>query len=215
MKRVAISVEGRTEEGFVRDLIVPYLSHYNVFVEARPVVTKNVIDGPNHVGGDISVDRAVNEIRKLLPNFDHVTTLYDFYGFRRRLENETVDALEQRLASEVNSRSFTPYIQQHEFEALLFCGDGVIERLFRSDAGQAELTEIADRFISPELINDGRDTAPSKRLEAIFDRHLKRRYKKVAFGRLMAVEIGLERMCEQCPRFSSWIAGLRQLDEAA
>lgn len=213
MKRVAISVEGRTEEGFINDLVVPHLARYDVFMEAKPVVTKTVIDGPNHVGGSVSVDRAVNEIRKLLPSFDHVTTLYDFYGFRRRQDGETVEALEMRIASAVESWAFTPYIQQYEFEALLFCDDGVIQKLFQSDEGGAEFDAIVRRYANPELINDGRETAPSKRLDDIFTRHLKRPYKKVAFGRLIAGEIGLERMCERCPRFSRWLAELRQLND--
>lgn len=213
MIRIGISVEGPTEREFVNALIAPYLTEHGVYASPTPICTKTVIDGPNHVGGDVSVERVVKEIRELLPKFDHVTTLYDFYGFKRRLVGESVDDLEHRIARAIDSRNFTPYVQLHEFEALLFSGVGVLTRLFASESADAELVAIASAVASPELINDGANTAPSKRLNLIFSTHLQRRYRKVVFGRMIAAEIGLEQIRMRCPRFSDWLRGLQQLGE--
>jgi hypothetical protein len=33
--------------------------------------------------GNISIDRVSGKLNRLIHNFDFVTTLYDFYGFKR------------------------------------------------------------------------------------------------------------------------------------
>jgi hypothetical protein len=63
---------------------------------------------------------------------------------------------------------FLPYLQLHEFEGLLFSDPTA----FASGIGQPHLTaqfeKIRNAFPSPEDINDGPNTAPSKRVLAIY-----------------------------------------------
>jgi hypothetical protein len=68
--RLALSVEGRTEKEFVDNVLSSHLQQYFVYVEARTVRTKEVVDGPNHTGGAVNLDRVIREVRSLLPNFD-------------------------------------------------------------------------------------------------------------------------------------------------
>ncbi len=88
MKRVAIVVEGDTEEEFVKQVLQPHLG-------ARGVVA--VAMKPNSRGGNISVERLAPAMAKLSWNFDAVTSLVDFYEFKRKQPNETVEDLEARI----------------------------------------------------------------------------------------------------------------------
>ncbi|HOV14336.1 MAG TPA: DUF4276 family protein [Spirochaetota bacterium] len=49
-------------------------------------------------------------------------------------------------------------------------------------------------------INDGLETAPSKRLEKIISN-----YQKVFYGAIICQEIGIETIINKCPRFGEWI----------
>ena len=58
----------------------------------------------------------------------------------------------------------------------------------------------------PELINDGAETAPSKRI-------LKQipEYDKVTAGWTVAEQIGLTTLRHKCPHFNDWLTRLEQL----
>ncbi len=73
MVRLAISVEGSTEEHFVNKILRPHLQALEIY--ATPLLL-----GRN--GGDVSFGRIKKELNYLANSFDKVTTLYDFYGFR-------------------------------------------------------------------------------------------------------------------------------------
>ncbi len=77
MVRLAISVEGSTEERFMKLVIVPYLEKHKIF--ATPLlISKN--------GGDVSLSRIKKDLNNLARSFDKVTTFYDFYGFHGKEE---------------------------------------------------------------------------------------------------------------------------------
>ena len=208
--RLALCVEGRTEKEFVDNILSPHLERFSIYATATIVVTKHVPDGKNHTGGAVSLDRVVNDVRRLTRHFDHVSTLFDLYGFKGRHAGESADALEARLGAAVNSRNFIPYIQRYEFEALLFARPAAAETLFGADLSQA-LAEIANRFANPEDINDAPETAPSRRLEALFLKHRNERFRKVVDGPLLALDIGLDAIRTRCPRFNIWLTRLESL----
>jgi hypothetical protein len=55
-------------------------------------------------------------------------------------------------------------------------------------------------YPNPELINEGKETAPSKRLEKQIPG-----YKKVVFANRIAQAIGLSAMRRKSPHFNDWI----------
>lgn len=61
-------------------------------------------------------------------------------------------------------------------------------------------------FGNPEMINDGSETAPSKRLSKII-----KGYSKVNYGSLVAQEIGLLKIRAKCSRFNEWIIKLENI----
>ena len=73
MIRLAIVVEGETEEDFVKRVLAAHLRARGV--EPQPIL-------PHGRGGNISVARLVPAIAELSRNFDFVTSLVDFYGFK-------------------------------------------------------------------------------------------------------------------------------------
>lgn len=68
--------------------------------------------------------------------------------------------------------------------------------------------EIANGFDSPELINDGPTTAPSKRIIAEIPEYA---FQKSTAGPLIAARIGLDVMRARCPNFGEWLGRLEAL----
>lgn len=206
MFRVGISVEGQTEAEFVEQILQPHLSKFQVSAVATIIVTKRVVNGPNHAGGSLSLGRVEPQIRRLLPSFDLVTTFYDYYGFRDREDGETADGLAGRMARTLDQpRNFRPYIQSYEFEALLFAAPDAIGPLVGGAHAVAELKDIVRQCGEPEAIDDGQETCPSARLDGLFNRHMKRGYRKIRDGNRLADSIGIASMRNACPRFGEWL----------
>ena len=209
MTRLAITVEGFTEHLFVRSVLVDHLRQCRV--ETTPILI-GVAGGGR--GGDVSVDRLVKDLLHLRRSFDAVSTLVDFYGFRRK-GDATVSELEQQILQAVTSRRaptgrprvVLPYVQKHEFEALLFSDADCFAELREAPGGiVAALRSIRDRFATPEDIDDGRETAPSKRIRALMPG-----YNKAGQGQTVASRIGLPTIRAECPRFDAWVRRLEAL----
>ena len=207
MTRVAISVEGETEEEFVKKSLAAHLQARGVY--ATPVLigrARRRVRG----GGNVTIDRLVNEMRHLRHSFDAVTSLVDFYGFRDKggmSPDALLQAIQDRIGEFEDGPAF-PYVQVHEFEGLLFSDVGAFERVF-GDAPITDLRSIRSDFNTPEDINDSAQTAPSKRIGRLI-----RGYRKTLDGPLLALEIGLERIRSECPRFDKWLRRLESLCEA-
>ena len=147
-------------------------------------------------------------------DFDFVTSLVDFYGFRDK-ENLTRCELERRIDEDVDrriNRSWNqtrvfPYVQRYEFEGLLFSDVGTFSTLIDAPRGSVEaLRVIRSQFPTPEDVNDNKDTAPSKRIKKLIPRYRKRRD-----GPEMARLMGLTAIRVECPRFDAWVKRLENL----
>ncbi|MCF8003013.1 MAG: DUF4276 family protein [Chromatiaceae bacterium] len=106
-------------------------------------------------------------------------------------------------------RKLLPYVQCHEFEALLFSDIEAFDWLLDAwtETTRAAMQEILADIPDPEAINDSKQTAPSKRLDAIFGG----RYSKTEHGPLIAETIGLAVIRAHCPRFDCWLKILEDL----
>nr|WP_294841921.1 DUF4276 family protein [uncultured Methylotenera sp.] len=197
MVRIGISVEGPTEERFIKAVLAPYLA------------AKNISITPISMGGDVNVDRIKSELKNIGYSFDYVTTLYDFYRFKKKLEGENKAGLEHRISDAVHASikpKLIPYIQMYEFEGLLFsCPEGMERGL--NELGVKEWCQtVLDSFDGdPEKINNSVDTAPSKRLEK------ETGYRKTTHGPNIAKEIGIEKIREMCAGFNEWLTKLETL----
>ena len=212
MIRLAISVEGQTEETFVKDVLADHLQSKDV--APIPVLFGRARTG-SAGGGNVSVERLVSDMVRLHRSFDAVTSLVDFYGFRGKGEL-TVEALEERLMQEIGARvpgaaRVIPYVRKHEFEGLLFsdvAAFGAIGGATNQTIGT--LVAVRQQFATPEDINDNPESAPSKRIATAVSG-----YRKRLHGPLVARKAGLEKIRAECPRFSAWLTCIEGLGRPA
>ena len=216
-----IVVEGQTEETFVRDVLKPHLDACGVEVSAHPLnkIEKSARDQPGGLNNYAQAETDINLwLRTDQDENARVTTMFDLYalpedfpGYRdadlHRDLYRRVQALEDALAHEINDSRFIPYIQLHEFEALLLCDPRKFETYFYDcPDGIVNLVNMVAGFESPEHVND--EDPPSKRI----DRELLNYYNfKRAAGADAAKQIGLDEMRVQCKHFADWLVKLERL----
>ncbi len=197
MKRLGVSVEGATEREFINRILRPHLTQFGM--------TTTAID----LRGNVSLDKIRDNLPKMFGQFDLVSTFVDFYGFKDRGQH-SIAQLERvilALASEAQQQRFIPYVQQYEFEALLFAAPAAaVEWLGGTQLNLANMREAVRRCGSPELVNDSIHTSPSHRLQALFAH-----YDKKLHGPEIVELAGLSEIRAQCPRFHAWLGRLEAL----
>ena len=221
--RLNIIAEGQTEETFVNLILKPHLSQFSVGVSARVVTTRKE-RGAKYRGGLGTYSKARRDITlwtKRDRNTDvRFTTMFDLYGLptdfpgynAAAVQNDPyqrVETLEDALSKDISDRRFIPYIQLHEFEALLLSAPQELDSQFDSRAaGITRLVTMVSRFSSPEHINDGSNTAPSKRIIREIPEYEGR---KASAGPIVAGRIGLPTLRSKCAHFAGWLAKLENL----
>lgn len=225
VKRIFVVCEGQTEVNFVKRLLTPYfVSQTKIFIPVTVLTKRDNRQGKMYKGGMSSFAKAHITIEKTLANLKDkdtfVTTMFDFYklpsdtpGMDKMTDindsYEKVELLENEIRTfdikRLTFDAYFPYIQLHEFESFLFADlDRLAEAYF--DYNIESLRECSIKIKNPELINNGEDTAPSKRiLSCIPD------YDKVVTGISILEKIGIKRLKEVCKHFSEWIKKLEQL----
>ena len=214
MKRLAVTVEGGTEDEFVKRVLAAHLR--TTGIEPTPILLGRA--RRQFGGGNVSVERLASEMVELFRSFDAVTSFVDFYGFRRKgrqsaedLEDALARRLRRALRRRWNPSRVIPYVQRHEFESLLFSNvDAFGHTLGARPSAVRELRAIRAQFSTPEDINDSTETCPSRRIERCLPLFGKRRD-----GPLVAENIGLEAIRRECPRFRAWLGRLETMGSAS
>lgn len=123
---------------------------------------------------------------------------------------QRVNYLETAFKNDINHKKLLPYIQLFEFEGLLFSDVQAIDECFTltldAPSQLEKLHHIRSQYPTPEHINDGDNTAPSKRLSALYPI-----YDKVLHGSLISETIGLNKLRQECPHFDKWVSCLEHL----
>lgn len=222
MVEVYVIAEGQTEERFIKDLVAPALKHLSVFI--KPILMNT---SKTSKGGAVTLDRLKFNLRNSMRQHPQVyfTTFLDLYGLdtsfpayheTKSLEvYQRVDALEKTLDELIvneyacRPERFFSYIQPHEFEGLLF--SDVVSLVSTEETWlkyQDALTTMRNNVETPEHINDSRETAPSKRLEKTLRQP---NYHKTRHGALIAKNITLSKIEQECSHFHGWMNHLRGL----
>ena len=227
MIRILIFCEGQTEEEFVKGLIVPHFSFLGAYVSYKMFHTKMTpVKGSLPKGGLGSYEKVKKQIvdackhdRNLI-----VTTMIDFYGLPDDFSRIGLDKnngsiehaieIENRFYEDIQCRNFIANLVIHEFEALLFSKPSAFQGLFHDESVKI-IQSMTDKHETPEHINSGVDTSPSKRLinnlynyydnKKVFD------YNKRKHGFKVASDITLQTMREKCRHFNDWITRLENL----
>ena len=214
-QKIIVLVEGQTEERFAKTILQPHLLTKNVDLAVTILNTKTVKDGANFKGGVTSYAQVKNDLTRLFYDSSAklITTMLDYYalptdfpGFSAQTGScyEKTAHLEQEFAQNINKANFLPYLQLHEFEALLFSSiDDIVDTMPNGDRKRVDLEAIKREFSNPEEINNRPETCPSRRLLGLFPD-----YNKTVYGTLISSNIGLDVMRRECPHFNEWLVKL-------
>ncbi len=220
MSRVVAIVEGYTEQAFCRSVLAPELGAKGVFLEAQ------LVGKPGQKGGVRSWESARRDILNALKQQAGraCTTMFDYYGLpgdwpgvregKEKLSSLGVGVVEQKMHEDICSalgsgfeaRRFVPYIQLHEFEALLFCGPKELSDVLQTPTLESKFQEILKKAGEPESIDNDPNTAPSKRISSLAPR-----FQKTLHGATTTQRIGLGRLRAGCPHFAAWLVTLEAL----
>ena len=214
MIRLFVLVEGPTEESFVNKVLAPALW------------VRQVHPTPILLHGRTNYERVSREVLIILKQDQsaYCTTMIDFYGLGRGFPGTSASSnapgltkvrqieatFKQDICAKVPSLRpdvrFVPYLQLHEYEALLFSHPETLAAAVHKPLLARPFRAIRDAVASPEEIDDGPTTAPSKRILAVHPS-----YSKVIEGVQAAASIGIQRICRECPHFREWIETLEGL----
>lgn len=217
MRHIIIVCEGETEQEFSRNLLSPFFLKQDAIVYAPKFKHSN--------GGIVPWATLKTQLtHHLLHEPDAiVTTLIDYYRIKRSYaypgweSAQAITDIGDRLATmqhamlqefDENLRHrFVPYIQFHEFEALLFSDIEALKSRFDIDkTNMANLQKAVDSHETPEHINNQPATAPSVRLIKAIPG-----YDKTLDGMSIAQSIGLDKIRAKCPLFNRWLEQLTAL----
>jgi hypothetical protein len=225
MIRLHMVVEGQTEETFVNRLLAEHLGRFDLSVDVRRVETSRR-RAKIYRGGLLHYRKVRKDISLWMKedqNPDaYFSTMFDLYALPDDFPEfdlaakfptpyERVIALEDAFGRDIQHPRFIPYIQLHEFEALLFSDPSKFDWEFIDhDKEIRKLIEIANSFNTPELIDDNPQTAPSKRIIKEIPEYSGR---KSSAGPIIAEKIGIQAMREKCVHFNDWVTRLESLDD--
>lgn len=219
MARLIVIVEGATEESFISNVLAPELWQHNVYASAI------IVGRPGHRGGRVNYARYSGDVLKMLKQDSsaYCSTMVDFYrlgdGFpghpppagianidkARRVEAAILADTVRQIPDFRPDVRFIPYIQLHEYEGLLFSEPQVFADAINKPTMSTAFQGIRDGFDTPEHIDEGPATAPSKRIQSVCS------YSKVIDGTKAAQAVGIARMAAECPHFEEWVGRLRTL----
>ncbi len=227
MKNLHIIVEGSSEENFVNDVLVKHFALFNIFVSARKIKTGwDRINNRPAKGGLLKYIKFKNDVlRWIESDRGRVNTFYtsfiDLYAFPKDSESpytqqiqsivdpyQKIAELETAIGQNINHPTFIPYVQLHEFEALLLVEpDRLLTMYPDGQTGIARLKRDIGQM-HPEEINDSPQTAPSKRIIQYLPNY---EGQKAQVGPLVAEDIGLNLLRQKCPHFNEWINKLENI----
>jgi Domain of unknown function (DUF4276) len=213
MIRVNIFVEGQTEETFGRDVLAPNLSEKNIYPNAILISTSR-----QSKGGLVSYRKVKGQLDKKCKEDRnaYVTTLFDLFqlptdfpGFQEAAEItdpfKRAHYLQQQMESDLGHQNFFGNFMVHEFEAILYSDPTKFVDYFEESVVDTLQFE-RNAFETPEHINGGQSTSPSKRIL----KHCPR-YKKPLNGPQIAQDIGIAAIRKECRHFNQWLERLESL----
>ncbi|MFZ4476788.1 MAG: DUF4276 family protein [Saprospiraceae bacterium] len=230
MARVHVVTEGSTEKNFVDNVLKPYLALKGVYLDAHSVTTrKDRRKNKIYRGGLDNVEHLIRDLQLWLAESQYqndcfVTTMVDLYAFPYHQKPEWIadfesqpsglqkaQFLEQKLSEHFDQYPrFIPYIQVHEFEALLLTDIHTIHDAFKTLHSANKLQQLKEHLegLPPEDVNQGRQSAPSKRIIKFYPEY---EDDKPTWGTIIALEIGIDKMRQVCPHFNEWVLTLEGL----
>ena len=225
MKQLNVFCEGQTEQGFCTQVLQPHL-----FPLGDGIVHTFAVGQKDHhhvygIGRRTKYEKVrkfiLNTIKQRAGKNVYFTTLFDLYALANDFPGKDVNmrnpsnptlyvvALEKAFGDDINHFHFIPNLQLHEYETILFAEPtafGVSFENCQEKIRQLELVAASESSI--EHINEGKDTAPSKRIIGIIPEYDGR---KASAGPDIAKCIGMATIRSKCPHFHGWLEQLESI----
>ncbi len=227
MKNLQIIVEGSSEETFVNDVMVKHFAPLNIFISARKIRTGwDKINKKPAKGGLLKYIKFRNDVLRWIESDrgranTFYTSFIDLYAFPKdaqspyttQIQNiaghyQKITALEAAISQDINYPNFIPYVQLHEFEALVLVDPDRLITMYPD--GQTGINKLKRAIgnMNPEEINESSQSAPSKRIIQYLPNY---EGQKAQVGPLVAEDIGLTALRNNCPHFNDWITKLENI----
>ena len=229
MIRLFFYVEGQTEQLYVDRVLKAHLATRGVMVQGAIRVSTGRKHGKIYRGGGRHYAPMKKDLNNLLKQHSgsdvRFTTMLDLYKLYhdfpgtedadklQHLPSQRVSTLESAFAADLGDPRLIPHIQLYEFETILFCEPDSFALYYENRAKDIlELKKIAQSVATPELINDGEQSAPSKRIAQFFPDYPDAKPDAPA---VIAETIPLDLVRKKCPHFDRWLHALETLPERA
>ena len=219
---VVVFAEGPSDELFLKRVVAPVLHQSRIFLKPQTLNTSR-----DSAGGAINFDRLCHNVRNTLRQSGtrYLTTFFDLYaldtsipGFTERHQFKEPQAKAQHIEAQMHAAlvaklglradRLIPYIQPYELEGLFFSNTEALSKAAPGWSAAAEpLRRVRQSFATPEHINDGYETKPSARLNAL----LTPKYRKTTHAPVIGQHIGLSAIAAECVHFAQWVARLQSL----
>lgn len=225
IRKINILCEGQTEQRFVSKVLSPYLQPYGIVVKPQLLITNKKL---NARGGMIDYGQSKRDLTNMIASckdnsyeknfFSTMFDLYalpnDFPGSNSPFTNcyDRVIAIESAFAQDINHYRFVPYIELHEFEALVLCNISQLKEDYPNASRNLEALDNKWRMEcngNPELVNTHTETAPSKRIISALSEYYN--YDKVKSGTDVTLSYGIDNLRHNCKHFNQWIETLLSL----
>lgn len=222
--RLCLTVEGQSELQFASTMLRDHLAARGVVLPKPRMTLFSRRHRVRHRGGVRGYEPVKKDIvcwlRQEKDRHVRFSTMIDLYALPADFPGHAeaagmrdpyvrVELLEAALARDIGDPRFIPYLQLHEFEALLLADPGRFDKQYPEAKREVVLLqEMVAEFDSPEKIDDGEQTAPSKRIGRLFPDYLDA---KPAATAVIAPAVGLAAMRSKCPHFDQWLRRLESL----
>lgn len=222
IRKINILCEGPTEQRFVSKVLSPYLLPYEIVVKPQLLITNKKL---NAKGGMINYGQAKRDLKNMIVSckdnsyeknfFSTMFDLYalpnDFPGSKLSFTNcyDRVAAIELAFYQDINDNRFVPYIELHEFEALVLCNISQLKVDYPDASRNLAVLDREWRMEcdgNPERVNTHIETAPSKRIISALSEYYN--YDKVKSGTDVTLSYGIDNLRHNCKHFNQWIETL-------
>jgi hypothetical protein len=197
------------------DVLESHFSGEDAYVTWSVLTTKRPAGGPTFKGGVSTWPKLERELRLLLRDSSTtvLTTLLDYYAFPAEAPGmadrphgspyDRIRHVESALAKAVDDVRFVPHLVLHETETWVLADCRRLGEVMGDLGPAAELDRMVHLESGPELVNDGVDTAPSKRIMRAYPQ-----YAKTIDGPLVIAEAGIDAIRSTCPHADDWFREL-------
>jgi hypothetical protein len=223
MKKLFIVVEGETEERFLRKVLYSDFIQKGIHIEAQQWLTNRKL---GIGGGGSNFDLIENHLRRLISRYQYdenvfISVMVDLYAFpiggntvydeeviNQQSGKNKVLLLQDKMNNRMHYQNFIPYVQLHEYEALLLSKPDALLTFYTDKAQEVEGLKAEINGMHPEEINETPQGAPSKRIIKYLPHYKKQ---KTTAGVTTAEKIGLPFLRQACPHFNDWVTKLESI----